>query len=80
MIQLHVAKTTQEETYKVVYVIGCVFQTRGIVLCKSHDVERVEDAGRVLTMGGTENGGESGNNRNIYSSSCDLIHILLCAG
>ena len=39
-------------------------------------VERVEDAGGVLHMGGKENGGEGGKNGYIYLSSCDLIHIL----
>jgi hypothetical protein len=36
------------------------FGMRGVVLYKSHDVERVEDAGGVLTMRGKENGGEDG--------------------
>jgi len=33
------------------------FGTRGVVLCKSCDVARVEDAGGVLYMGGKVNGG-----------------------
>jgi len=36
------------------------FETRGVVLYKSHDVQRVEDAGCVLNKGGKENGGEGG--------------------
>jgi len=43
-------------------------------------VERVEDAGGVLNMGGTENGGEGGKKGYIYSSSCDLIHMLRFVG
>jgi len=30
---------------------------RGVVLCKSHDVEIVQDAGGVFNMGRKENGG-----------------------
>ena len=36
------------------------FGTRGVVFCKSCDVERVEDVGGVLTMGGKDNGGDGG--------------------
>jgi len=36
------------------------FETRGVVLCKSCDVKRVEDAGGVLYMGGKVNGGVGG--------------------
>jgi hypothetical protein len=43
-------------------------------------VERVEDAGGVLNTGGKENGGEGGKKGHIYSSSCDLIHILYFLG
>jgi hypothetical protein len=34
------------------------FGTRGVVLCKSCDVERVQDAGGVFHTEGKENGGE----------------------
>jgi len=43
-------------------------------------VERVEDAGGVLNWGGKENGGEGGRKGYIYSSSCNLIHILRFVG
>ena len=49
------------------------FRMRGVVLCKSCDVERVEDAGRVLNPGGKENGGVGGKKGYIYSSSCDVL-------
>jgi hypothetical protein len=52
----------------------------GIVLCKSRDVERVEDAGGVSSRGGKENGSEGGKKGYIYTSSCDLIHILRFIG
>ena len=41
---------------------------RGVVVCKSHDVEGVEDAGGVLNTGGKENGGLGGKKGYIYSS------------
>jgi len=61
------------------------FGMRGIVLCKSRDVEIVQNAvcliaGGVFNMGGRENGGVCGKNGYIYSSSCDLIHILCFVG
>ena len=56
------------------------FGTRGIVLYQSRDVERVEDSGGVLNMGGNENGGVGRKKGYLYSSSCDLIHILCCVG
>jgi len=56
------------------------FGTRGVVLCKSRNVKRVEDAGVVLNMGGKENGGVGGKKGCIYSSSCDLIRILRFVG
>jgi len=56
------------------------FGTRGVVLCKSHDVERVEHAGGVLNTGGKENGGKGGKKGYIYSSSYNLIHILRFVG
>jgi len=54
--------------------------TRGVVLGKSRDVEIVQDAGSVFNMGGKENGGVGGKKGYIYSSSCDLIHILHFVG
>ena len=53
------------------------FGPRGIVLCKSRDIKRVEDACGVLNMGGTEYGGVGRKKGYRYSSSCNLIHILL---
>jgi len=52
------------------------FERRGVVLCKSRDVEIVQDASRVFNMGGKDHGGVSGKKGYIYSSSCDFIHIL----
>jgi len=43
-------------------------------------VKRVEDAGGVLNTGGKGNGGEGGKKGYIYSSSCDLIHVLSFVG
>jgi hypothetical protein len=43
-------------------------------------VARVEDAGGVLNTGGKENGGEGGKRGYIYSTSCDVIHILRFVG
>ena len=54
--------------------------TIGVALSKSHDVERVTDAGTVLNTGATEIRGEGGKKGYIYSSCCDLIHILPCVG
>jgi len=56
------------------------FGTRGVVLCKSRDVEIVQDAGGVFYTGRKENGGVGGKTGYIYSSSCDLNHILPVAG
>jgi hypothetical protein len=39
-------------------------------------VARFENAGGVINTGGKENGGERGKKGYIYSSCCDLIHIL----
>jgi len=50
------------------------------VLCMSHNVERVEDAGGVFNSAGEENGGVGGKKGYIYSSSCDLIHIMRFLG
>jgi len=52
------------------------FGTRDVVLCKSRDVEKVQDAAGVFNTGGKDNGGVGGQKGYIYSSSCDLIHIL----
>jgi len=52
------------------------FGTRGVVLCRSRDVEIVQNAGSVFNLGRKENGGVGGKKVYIYSSSCDLIHIL----
>jgi len=49
------------------------FGMRGIVFCKSLDVEIVQDAGGVFNMGGVENEGGGGKKRYIYSSSCDFL-------
>jgi len=39
------------------------FGTRGVVLCKSRDVEIVQDAGSVFNMGRKENGCVGGKKR-----------------
>ena len=49
------------------------FGMRGVVLCKYRDVEIVQDAGSVINMGGTENGGVGEKKSYIYSSSCDFL-------
>jgi hypothetical protein len=46
---------------------------RGDDLYKSHDVERVEDAGGVFNMGGKWNGGIGGMKGYVYSSSCSFF-------
>jgi len=56
------------------------FGTRGVVLCKSLDVEIVQDAGSVFNMGGKENRGVGRKKGYIYSGSCDLVHILRFVG
>ena len=54
------------------------FGTRGVVLCKSRVVERVQDPGGVFNTGGKQNGGEGGKMGYIYSSSCDfLVQLVL---
>jgi hypothetical protein len=45
------------------------FQTRGVVLCKLCDVERVMDPRGVLDTGGNKNGGGDSKKGYIYSSS-----------
>jgi hypothetical protein len=52
------------------------FGTRCIVFCKSRDVEIVLDAASVFDMGGKPNGGVGRKKEYIYSSFCDLTHIL----
>jgi hypothetical protein len=49
---------------------------RAVVLCKSHDVEIVQNATGVFNMGGNDTGGVGGKKGYIYSSFCNLIHIL----
>jgi hypothetical protein len=54
------------------------FRTKGVVLRKSHGVERVQNPGSVFNMGGKQNGGEGTTMGYIYSSSCDmLVHFIL---
>jgi hypothetical protein len=43
-------------------------------------VERGEDAGGLLNTRRIENGGKDGKKGYIYSSSCNLIHILRFVG
>jgi len=47
--------------------------TRGVGLCKSRDVEIVQDASGVFNMGGKVNGGVGGKMGNLYSSSRDFL-------
>jgi hypothetical protein len=56
------------------------FETRGVVLGKTYDIERVEDAGSVLNTGGKVNGGDGGKKGYMYSTFCDLILILRFVG
>jgi len=56
------------------------FGTRGIDLCKSPKVGIVQDAAGGFNTGCKDNGGEGRKNGYIYSSSCDLIHILRFVG
>ena len=53
------------------------FGTRGVVLCKSRVVKRVQDPGGVFNTGGKQNGGEGGKMGYIYSSSCDFLDQLV---
>ena len=54
------------------------FGTRGIVLDKSRDVDRVEDTGSVSNMGGKENRDVDGKRGYIYLSFCNfLIQLVL---
>ena len=56
------------------------FGTRGVVLCKSRNVKKVQDAGGVFNTTGMENRGVGGKKGYIYLSSCNLIHILSFVG
>jgi hypothetical protein len=62
------------------------FGTRGRVLYKSCNVEIVQDGGRVFdcwgefNAGGKENRGVSGKKGYIYSSLCNMVHILRIVG
>jgi len=67
MIQLRVAEGSPEGMYKVVSVVMCGFETRRVVVCKACKVERVDDAGSVLHMGGKENRGKGGKKVYIFS-------------
>ena len=49
------------------------FGTRGVVVCKSQDVELVQDACGVFTAGRTENGGVGRRMGYIYLYSCDYL-------
>jgi len=55
------------------------FARRGVVVCKSPDVEIAQEAGVVYNAGGNENGGVGGKKQFISSISCDLLveHVLL---
>ena len=46
---------------------------RGVVLCKLHVLNIVQDAGSVICVGGTENEGVRANRGYIYSSSCNFL-------
>jgi len=47
---------------------------------KSRDVKIVQDAGGMFNTGRKGNGGVGGEKRYMYSSSCDLLHILRFVG
>jgi hypothetical protein len=53
---------------------------RLIVLCKSQDVEIVQDTAGVFNTEGNDNKGVAGKTGCPYSSFCDLIHILRFVG
>jgi len=48
-------------------------ETRGVVLCKSRDVDIIQDPGGVFNMGGKEKGGVGGKKGYIYLSSSDFL-------
>jgi len=57
---------------------GCVgyqlcYGPRGIVICRSSEVEIIRDAAGVFNAGGHENGGVGGKKGYIYSSSCNFL-------
>ena len=55
------------------------FGMRGVVLCKSHDVEILQDAGSVFNPGGEEKGGVGRKKGYTYSTSCDfLVQLVRC--
>ena len=56
------------------------FGTKGVVLCKSRDVNIVQDAAGVFNRGGKDSGDVGGKKGYIYFSFCDLIHILRFVG
>ena len=47
---------------------------------KSRDVKIVQDAGGMFNTGRKGNGGGGGEKGYMYSSSCNLLHILRCVG
>jgi hypothetical protein len=49
------------------------FGVRGIILCRSHVVERVQDAGGVFDTTRKKNGGEDGKMESINSSYSDVL-------
>jgi len=53
---------------------------RYVFLCKSRDVDIVQDAGGMFATGGKENGGVGGKKGYIYSSSCDFLVQLVLLG
>jgi hypothetical protein len=52
----------------------------GVVLGKSRDVRIVQDATVVINTGAIDNADVGGKEGYIYSSFCDLIHILCLFG
>jgi len=72
-------KQAQTECIKVCRLSGVFWNERRCCV-QVRCVKSVEDAGRVLHTGGTENRGEVGKKGYIYSSFCDLIHILRFVG
>ena len=52
------------------------FGTRGVVLCKSRDVDIVQDAGGVFNTGSKENGGVGGKKREWRCRREEGIYIL----
>jgi hypothetical protein len=52
---------------------GVNFGMRGVAMCMSCHIERVQVAGGVFKTGGKENGGKVGKKGYIYSSSCNIL-------